>query len=133
MNKRLLVVSIVISFLAFIVIFGYIAKPNLAADLPFIQRFINIYYPAADAISITLAVITLQIGGGRFRSGLYILSLGLLFMGVADLFYTYRNAVGVYWNGDVSDLLFTFHAYFLSIGLFEIINNLQQEEVKVEK
>lgn len=132
-NKKLLVVTVVNTFLVFIIIFGFFIKPEITDDLSLIQKIITIAYPTSDAVIIAFALIALQISGGRLHYSLYIVALGLLFLGVGDLLYTYRVTAGIYWNGDIADLIFTFHAYFLSIGLFEIINNLQQAKVELRK
>jgi hypothetical protein len=132
-DKKLIIGSVIVSLLSFIVIFGFIAKPDLSAGAPFMQKFFNIYYPAADIVSITLAFIALIIGRGKLHRSLFILSLGLLLQVVGDLSFSYRTAAGIYWNGDIADLSFASAAYFISICLVEIINSLQQAKITAVK
>ncbi len=113
--------SFVIIIISFAIIFGFFARPDLSVDLPILQRFANIYYPFADVVILSMALIVLRIGGWKTHPSLYIFTFGMLMMTMGDILFTYRNAVGTYWNGDVSDLFYTFAGYFLSIGLFEII------------
>ncbi len=116
--------SVIIVIVSFAVIFGFFARPDLSSDLPLIQKIINVYYPFGDVVITSIALIALRIGGGKIHFSLYIFSFGLALQTAADLLFTYRNAVGTYWNGDISDLLYTCGAYFISVGLFEIINSL---------
>lgn len=127
-NFALLRDSIIISLLSLILVFG-INRPDISTQLPPLQIFINFYYPMGDFITLSLALIALRIGGGKLHPSLYIFCIGMLLQAVADIFFTYRTAQEIYWNGDISDLLFTFSAYFMSIGLFEIINNLSKVSI----
>lgn len=118
--------SIIIVIISFIVIFTIFSRLDLLSDFTLIQKFVNVFYPVGDAVIIALTLIALRIGGGKLHPSLYIFTFGLLMQSVADLLFNYRNAIGVYWNGDIADLFFSFGGYFMSFGIFEIINNLNQ-------
>lgn len=125
-TKNLMRDSIIILILSFLVIFGLFSRPVIDGSLPFMENFFNIYYPAGDMLILALVLIALRIGGGKIHPSLYIFFIGLLIQVAGDLLYSYRTAQDIYWNGDLSDLLFTFSGYFMSIGIFEIIYNLTQ-------
>jgi hypothetical protein len=125
-TRRVIRDAVIILILSFAVIFGFFARPDVSEGLPLIQKIINVYYPFGDVIITSMALIALRIGGGKIHFSLYIFALGMVLQTAADLFFTYRNAVGTYWNGDISDLLYTLSAYFISVGIFEIINSLNQ-------
>jgi hypothetical protein len=132
-TRKLILVSSVTALLAFIIIFVFFARPDLSAGVPLVQKFLNLYYPSADAIAIILAVIALQIGGGKLYHSLYFIALGLVLSAAGDLIYTYKATAGTYWVGDIPDLLYALDAYLIIVGLIEIIHSMQQAEVKVEK
>ncbi len=123
-TTRLVFDSCVIIVVSFVIIFGFFARPDVSATLPFMQKFTNVYYPVSDMIISSIALIVLRIGGGKTHPSLFIFTFGMVMMTVADLLFTYRNAVFIYWNGDISDLFYTFSAYLLSIGVVEIIASL---------
>ena len=126
MTNRVVRDSVIITIASAFLVFGLFSRPDLSANLPLIQRIINIGYPMGDVVTLAAALIALRIGGGKLHPSIYIFSFGMLLQTAADLLFTYRNANGTYWNGDISDTLYACSAYFMSIGLFEIINNLQQ-------
>lgn len=126
LTKNVIRDSIIIIIISFIAIFGFFAKPNLSPELPFIQNFFSVYFPFGDVVIISIALISLRIGGGKMHPSLYIFSFGLVLQTIADLLFTYRIAVETYWNGDISDLFYTLSAYTMSVGLFEIIHSLSQ-------
>jgi hypothetical protein len=132
-NKKVMITSIIFSSILLTFIFFFFTKPDLSKNLSFVLKFLNVYYPASALAGLILALIALEIGGGKLHYSLYILSFGLLLLTAANLLFSYRTALGIYWNGDISDLSFAGAAYFISISLVEIINSLQQAKVKVEK
>lgn len=123
-TKRLIIDSILIICIAFIIIFGLFARPDLSAGLSFIEKFTNIYYPFSDVIFASMALIVLRIGRGKAHPSLYVFTSGIALQTIADLLFAYRSALGVYWNGDISDLFYTVSAFIISIGMIEIINSL---------
>lgn len=125
-SKSLLRDSVLIFILSFFIIFAINGQPDLSANLDFWQKFFNVYYPAGDVFLLSIALIAVRVGGGKLHPSLYLLAFGLVLHSAADLFFVYRTANDIYWNGDISDLLFTSAAYFMSIGVFGIIDSLNQ-------
>lgn len=123
-SKKLVIDSIVVICLAFVIIFGFFARPDLSAELSLIEKFTNIYYPFSDVIFASMALIVIRVGRGKAHPSLYIFTSGIALQTVADLLFAYRSALGVYWNGDISDLLYTVSAFVICIGIVEIINSL---------
>ena len=127
-TKKLLRDSIIIIIVSFLIIFGLFSRPDLSTNLSFLEKFINVFYPTGDVITLSIALIALRIGGGKIHSSLYIFCFGILLETAADLLFTYRTAKGIYWNGDIADLMYTFSAIFIGIGLVEIINGLTKRQ-----
>ncbi len=125
-TKSLVRDSAVIMVVFFVAIFGYFGRPNISSELPFVHNLINVAYPFGDVVILSIALIALRIGSGKIHFSLYILVFGLFLQAVSDLLFVYRNAVEIYWNGDISDTLYTCAAFFTSIGIFEVINSLLQ-------
>lgn len=127
LTKNVIRDSIIIIVVSFIAIFAvFFSIDFLSGDYSIFQKIVTVLYPFGDAVIISITLIALRIGGGRLHPSLYILTFGLLMQSVADLLFNYRNAIEVYWNGDVADLFFSFGGFFMSVGIFEIINNLSQ-------
>lgn len=125
-TKELIRDSIIIIILSFAVIFGFFARPDISAELPFIQRLANVYFPVGDVIVLSIALIAIRANGKKTHPSLYILAFGLAMQAMGDILFTYRAAVGTYWNGDIADLFYTLSAYFTSVGIIEIIHSLNQ-------
>lgn len=132
-TKKIVTVSLIIALISFITIFTFFAKPDLSAEIPFVQKFLNVFYPASDVINLILAVIALQIGGGKLHYYFYIIGLRFIATAVGDLIYTYKATAGTYWVGDIPDLMYSIGGYLLIVGLIEIIFNLKQPAVEVDK
>lgn len=129
-TKEIVRDSTIIFIISFILIFGFFSRPDISANLPFIQKFINVYYPMGDVLLLAMALIALRIAGGKIHPSLYLLSAGLFMQTAADVLFTYRNAKDIYWNGDISDLLYTICPFLIGVGLIETIYSLSQSSFK---
>lgn len=110
------------------IIFRYIMKPDLSADLPLLTRAFNIAYPLGDTMLLTGAILALLAGGGKLAKGVLILVIGFLFQVSADFLFAYRTTAETYWNGDVADLLYTFSGATLSLAIITIAAHFTQQE-----
>src|SRR3989344_1295996 len=96
-------------------------KPDLSPNTSLIERFFNIAYPLGDTLLITLALVSLRIYVGKIYAGFRILIVGLTIETVADFIFLSRSGSGTYWNGDLSDLLYSVGAFLITLGLFYTI------------
>jgi diguanylate cyclase len=125
-TKSVLKDAAIITVVSFVAIIGYLGLPDVSEDLSFAQKFINVYYPIGDAVITAIALIAIRIGGRRMHTSFYSFAFGLIVFSAADIIFSSRTSAEIYWNGDISDFLYSVGALFISFGIFEIINNLSQ-------
>lgn len=125
-NRAILRDSVLIAIISLLAVFLFFEKPDLSSHLGLIEKIINVLYPGGDTILVAMVLIALRIGGGKIHPSLYILLFGLTVQASADFLFVFRNANSTYWNGDISDLLYTCGGYIISFGLFEAIHNLNK-------
>lgn len=74
-------------------------------------------YIFLDALLLSQVAVAIRGSTGRISLRLVLLTLGLLFLAIADTAFTYRTNLGVYWNGDLADSLFALSGFFLALGV----------------
>ncbi|MBI5614336.1 hypothetical protein HY947_05400 [Candidatus Gottesmanbacteria bacterium] len=112
--------SLAIIALSAIAVLGLLNKPTITGDASFLAVFFNIAYPIGDTILVSSALIALRVGGGKMHEILKLLIIGLLFQAVADFFFTYRSSHTIYWNGDISDIMYATSGFILSATLLRM-------------
>lgn len=114
--------SIIIVVVSAMVIFAFLNRPDLSPDLGLTKNLLNVAYSLGDVLLVAMAFIELRGGQAKKYRGLYLLIGFLLLQAGGDFMFAYRNNAGLYWNGDVSDLLFGISAFVLAVALAQ--NNL---------
>lgn len=109
-----------IFFISSIIIVGFLNTPDTSSGIPFFAKIFNIWYPLGDSLLIALSYIVFRAGRDKFQSGIIILILGLLIQVFADLIFSYRTSLNLYWNGDISDILFAVSGFVLSLSIITI-------------
>jgi hypothetical protein len=109
-----------IFFVSAIIIIGFLNTPDTSSGAGALARIFNIWYPLGDSLLISLSYIVFRAGRDKFRSGVFILILGLLVQVFADIIFSARSGAGTYWNGDISDILFAVSGSVLSLGIMTI-------------
>lgn len=112
-----LIELVIITGLFFILIYSFLNPTTLGAGLPFLHRFLNISYPAFDALLAALTIIILRSEKGSIHPNILLFAFGCLIMALGDTIFSYRTAAGIYWNGDVSDTLFLVASTLLTAGV----------------
>ncbi len=122
-TKNMAVEGILIFFTFFALIYIFLNQTSLGPDVAFWARFLNVLYPLADSLLISFAITILRTERG-IAGQPYILYFvfGFLILAIADTIFSYRSAMGVYWNGDISDLLFAASGFLTSLGLLSLPN-----------
>lgn len=95
--------------------------PDLAHDLSFLAKFLNVYYLLADALLITLGVMMLRLTRGRIHGSFFFFLIALFGMAIADFTFFYRNGQSTYWNGDIADIFYAFAGTMFAIGIVKIV------------
>lgn len=98
----------------------FVFKPDLSTDLSFLGKALNIAYPVCDTLILYIILVMLRVSGGYFKSTTYFFAVSGVVLLIGDFLFTYRSAKEIYWNGDVSDLVFLISAFlfFLSFVYF---------------
>ncbi len=122
-GRRLIIESVLILFVSGILIFVFLAKPDISHNLPTLTRFFNIAYPLGDTILLSLAFVVLRVSGGKIYAGIRYIILALLLQVSADITFAYRTTNNSYWNGDISDLLFAFSSLAFAIGIITMLSD----------
>lgn len=130
LSKAVLRDSIIIMIVSLLAVFFFFEKPDLSVHLGVIEKIINVLYPGGDGVLVSMVLIGLRVGGGKIHPSLYFLFAGLMIQASADFLFVFRTASGTYWNGDISDFLYTCSGFIISFGLFEAINSLNNIFVK---
>lgn len=128
LSRRSALEAVGIFIISSLVVFGFLNRPDLSRDLPFLTKLFNIAYPLGDTILLTLAYTTVRISGGGMRSGMMLISLGLLFQVLGDMVFAYRTTTETYWNGDIADILFSASAAISSFGMLRLFDSFTQVE-----
>lgn len=90
------------------------------------EAFFNFFYSISDLIIIAMSIIILTVAGGKIYSGLFAYNLGLIFMVGADLTFALRDEAEIYWQGDISDVLFSTAGFLFSLGLIMFVKKLSE-------
>lgn len=109
-------------------IFNLLPIEKMAEEAITLVNFLNVFYPAAAGILLSISFFILRISGGMFKQGIYPLVFGLATHASADICFTYRTVKETYWNGDISDILFVTSGFLLGYALLKIISGLIPEE-----
>ncbi len=86
-----------------------------------LKMVLDIAYPLGDFVSLAVAVVISGLSfrylGGRMKSSIISILLGLAVMYVADFIFSYTTTAGTFYNGDFGDLVLTLGLFFLTFGV----------------
>lgn len=99
-----------------------ILRPIATAPVPWIERAVNVGYPALDFVSLVPTLLLLRITsrfrGGRFWSVWASLFVGFGFAAPGDILFAYATSIGSVTLEPLLDPLFAISYYFLARGAF---------------
>jgi hypothetical protein len=94
---------------------------NTILEATFMENFWDLGYAAGDAINLTLSLVIFGLSwkflGGKFRKPIIVILLGFALIFFSDLLFSYRDGLGLYYNGDISDLLYLLMVATFGFGL----------------
>jgi len=122
-NWRLVIEAVIVSVISAALIFHYFIIPNLDPAKSFFSNFVTIMIPWEDAFIIALVYVALRLSGGKFHSYFWLFVASLLLLIAGDFVFQYRNLIGIYWNGDIADLLYTINMYVFALALIFTIDS----------
>ena len=87
-------------------------------------KFFSYLYPVGDILIMTMATLLLDISTTRIRKGALFLIAACSSLVLADLTFAYRSSVNIYWNGDISDILYTVAGFLFSISIVSLVSGV---------
>lgn len=119
--KRFYFESLGIFIVTSVLIITIGGPPDLASDLTFLAKFLNIYYLLADALLITLGTMIIRLTHGRIHGSFFFFLIALFSMAIADFTFFYRTTQEIYWNGDIADIFYALAGTMFAIGIIKIV------------
>jgi hypothetical protein len=104
-----------------VIVLVFLRRPDLSADLPMLERAVNVAYSVGDAFLLSVALANLREIAGGFRPAYLWLLGSLVFLTAGDLLFSYRTALGSYWNGGISDVMFTIFPAVFTYGVIKML------------
>lgn len=94
---------------------------NTILEATFMENFWDLGYAAGDAINLTLSLVIFGLSwkflGGKFRKPIVVILVSFALIYLSDLLFSYRDGLGLYYNGDFSDALYLLMVTTFGIGL----------------
>lgn len=112
--------TMTIILVTYIAVFLFISPPDLSSHLSILEMVFNFMYPVGDAFLFALALVGVRIGKGFLSVPMRYLMAGLLLQAIGDFIYGYRTLHGIYWNGDISDMLYTCSGFLVSVAIISL-------------
>ncbi len=92
-----------------------------------LKLFFDLAYPIGDWIILTVAFLvwglSLNYLGGRYKWPVLITLFGFVLMFCADFSFSYTTTIETYFNGSLSDLLFTMALFTIGFGISSLDSN----------
>jgi len=117
-----LVVEGILTFLVFFtILYLFLNQTSQGTGVTFGAKFLNIVYPAADSLLTALAITILRTEKGiADHPNILFFVFSFIVLAAADTVFSFRSSAGIYWNGDISDLLFAVSGFLTSWGILSL-------------
>jgi hypothetical protein len=80
----------------------------------------DLIYPTIDLIILTIATCIFSLSAnffsGKYKLSVYAILFGFVGMYIADMTFSYTTSLGIYYNGSIFELIFTFPIFSLTWG-----------------
>src|SRR5882672_7729398 len=120
-SRKIILVSLIIFICSSLFVFFFGNPPDLSMNIPFIAKAFNLFYLFTDSFLLTLSIMVILLTRGKIHKSFLFFILALFIMALADFTFSYRSGAEIYWNGDVSDILYALAALCFSIGITQTI------------
>jgi hypothetical protein len=111
--------------------FNFVGKPEISSELDFWTNFFNFGYALSDSIYVGAGFALLIVAGGKIFKGILVWTLGMFLITIADLVFTYRDAIGLLWNGDIADQLYTLSAIIFTYAVILLSKMTEQNKINI--
>lgn len=124
-NKKIIFETMFLAIVTVILI-NLLNRPDLSANLPFLNKVLNVAYPLFDVLLISLTYIAIRISSRKIEPSLMLIICALAFQAAGDLFFSYRTVTNTYWNGDISDFFLTLSGISLAFAVVNMIDRVHR-------
>ena len=131
-SKTNIKLSLIIVLLVFFIVFFIFNKPTIDNSQPVLTTLLNFFYPLSDSFLIALGIISFT-AVGQISYGMFSIITALFFMAAGDITFSYRQTNKIYWNGDISDLLFLISVIFMITGIYRLYIKTNNNDLKLNK
>lgn len=119
-TKFRLYLAAVLGIIAGALVYYFTGSPEITDKASLTLVFLDVFWGIIGVITSGFAIIVLNISGGRVRNGIRILTLGLVTITIADIWFLFRANNGTLWNGDVSDITLLIAITAISYGVITL-------------
>lgn len=124
-------ISSIIFVLFGYLIFSTVGAPEISSELSFWNNFFNFAYAISDSLYVGAGIALLVIAGGKAYKGIFVWVLGMLLITAADFLFTYRDALGTLWNGDIADQTYTLSAIVFTYAVILLAKMTEQNKISL--
>ncbi len=125
LSKRIVLCSFLAGFIVATVAGFYIIPEAFFSSVDVITAFLSTAYPLLDTILIVVALMTLSVFiGGKLQTSWLMISIGFIFIGIADLTYYHADLIGILWEGHPLELLYLYSYIYLTIAFYEHVKTI---------
>jgi hypothetical protein len=125
------VISVIVFTALAYIMFVFVGNPEISNELPFWENFFNFAYTLSDSIYVGAGVALLLIAGGKIYKGILIWVLGMFIITIADIVFTHRAAMGIVWDGDIADQLYTLSAIVFTYAIILLSKISDQNKIRI--
>lgn len=120
-TTRLVVEGVITLLVFFTILYLFLNQTSQGTSVSSLAKILNILYPFGDAFITSLAVTALRTEKGisEHPNILYFV-FAFILAAAADTIFSFRSANSLYWNGDISDLLFAISGFLIVWGILSI-------------
>ncbi len=118
---RGLAIAIIIPIVALVICYLFFLR-NVGFDLSNpLKTVLDIAYPAGEAISVSLGLVTLALSwgvlGGRMKHKIELVIGALIFQFITEFTFLYTSATGTYYNASFVDLMYAASYFLMTLAL----------------
>lgn len=112
--------TMTIILVTYIATFLFISPPDISSNQNVLQMIFNFMNAVGDAFLFAIALIAMRIGKDILSVPMRYFMIGLFLQALGDFVYGYRVVNGIYWNGDISDLIYTCSGFLVSAAIISL-------------
>ncbi|OGD84177.1 hypothetical protein A2572_03435 [Candidatus Collierbacteria bacterium RIFOXYD1_FULL_40_9] len=112
--------SIINTFLIFIFLSAistiFLSNQSIDFSAPVLVIILNLIYPVLDSLLTAFGVTIMRSQKNFGYRYLFFYVFGYAFLGFADVIFAYQTNAGIYWNGNIVDLLYALGHMSIALG-----------------